>query len=301
MHTSTDLIRRFRWPGSPYHLAALRIAIGAQTLYAVNSKIFDLLLAVGKRQKVTTIFPAWFDDFTAAHLVPGLVVFCTVGAILLTIGLFTRVVLPLLTTAFIVLYGFYYLGANAPAQWLYLWFPLLVLCFARSQDVWSLDAMLVRRRGGRTEQDPVNYRWPIELCVLWFCYIYFAAGLAKVLPMSKGFAWFNGQTSKEIIYYRYLDSPFHYLFGEPFLNYAEASVIFGVITVAALLLELATIVLVLTNKYHLWILGLLVAMHLFLYMTGVGGFTQTALMLGIALMPMTWFDRKMRQPVLGER
>lgn len=291
MDTSRNILKRFHWSGSPHQLAALRIAVGLQTLYAVNSKIFGLLLAVGKRQKVSTIFPSWFDDLTAEHLVGPLIAVCTVGAVLLTIGLFTRYVLPVLMPAFVVLYGFYYLGANAPAQWLYLWFPLLVFCFADTSAVWSIDAWFARRRGVQRPGNELRFRWPLELCVLWFCYIYFAAGLAKVFPLFKGFAWFNGQTSKEIIYYRYLDSPFHYVFGKPFFNYAEASTFFALITVSALLLELYTIVLVVTDRHHLLVLFLLTCMHLFLYMTGVAGFAQTALVLGISLLPMRSFDR----------
>ena len=289
MDLSRNVLRRFQWPGSPYQLAALRIACGLQILYAVNSGIFELLLAVGKRQKVTTIFPVWFDDLTAQYLVQPLIVVCSVGAVLLTIGFLTRYVLPVLTLSFVVLYGFYYLGANAPAQWLYLWFPLVVFCFADTQAVWSVDAWLARRGRNIPVGDEVRFRWPIELCVVWFCYIYFAAGLAKVFPLFKGFAWFNGQTSKEIIYYRYLDSPFHYVFGKPFFNYAEASLFFAVITISALLLELYTLVLVFTDRRHVLVLGLLLGMHLFLYMTGVAGFAQTALVLGVSMLPKRWF------------
>lgn len=286
-----NMLKRFHWPASPYQLAALRVACGLQVVYAVNSKIFPHLLAVGERQqRVKTIFPAWFDDLTAAHLVGPMVVICSVCAVMLTIGLFTRVILPLLTAAFIILYGFYYLGANAPAQWLYLWFPLVVFCFAETEAVCSVDAWLKRRRGVSLPSDDVRFRWPLELCVLWFCYIYFAAGLAKVFPLWKGIGWLNGQTSKEIIYLRYLDSPFHYLFGHPFFDYSQAQWFFSAITVLALLLELYTIVLVFTDRKHMLVLGTLVAMHLFLYMTGVAGFTQTALVLGVSLLPTRWFS-----------
>lgn len=292
MELSRNILHRFHWKASPYQLAALRIACGLQILYAVNSGIFDLLLAVNARQnKVATIFPELLDRLTADHLVHPFVIICTVGAVLLTIGLFTRIILPMLTVAFVVLYGFYYLGANAPAQWLYLWFPLVVFCFADTQAVWSVDALIAKRRQRSSPTNDIRFRWPLELCVLWFCYIYFAAGLAKLFPLFKGFSWFNGQTSKEIIYYRYLDSPFHYVFGEPFFNYAEAGVFFSVITLMALALELYAIVLVFTDKRHMLVLCSFLFMHLFLYMTGVAGFTQTALILGISLMPQHWFEK----------
>ena len=123
----------------------------------------------------------------------------------------------------------------------------------------------------------------------WFAYIYFAAGLAKLFPVIKGLSWLNGQTSKEIIYYRYLDSPFHYLFGRPFFDYSENTIVFAALTVGALVLELFTGIMFLTARFNVLILTLLIAMHLFLYMTGVAGFTQTALVLGIAVLPSHWF------------
>ncbi len=291
MTSGGNILQRMRLPGSPVQLAVLRVTIGAQVFYAVHSEIFSLLLAVGDRQPVRTIFPGWLDDLLAAHTIPALLLGCKVLSVLLVIGLFTRVVLPLLTIAFLLLFSFYYLGANAPAQWLYMWFPLLVFCWADTHAVWSLDAWLASRRGAVVARKDVRYRWPLELCVLWFCYIYFAAGVAKVLPVIKGVSWLNGQTSKEIIYNRFLDSPFHYVFGEPFFNYADGSGFFAIITVMALLLELYTVVLLFTARRHLLILFMVTIMHLFLYMTGVAGFTQTALVLGVALMPMSWFER----------
>ncbi len=285
-------MRRFHWPGSPYQLAVLRIAIGLQVFYAVNSKIFDLLLAVGSRQGTHTLFPAVWDDLIASHCVPGLLLTCKVLSVFLVLGLFTRFVVPLLTVAFVFVFGFYYLGANAPIHWLYLWFPLLILCFAGSEHVWSLDATISRTKyKALRKRGDVQYRWPIELCVGWFVYIYFAAGLAKVFPVLKGVAWLNGQTSKEIIYYRYLDSPFHYLFGQPFFNYAEATTLFGALTIGALLLELFTVVLLFTNRFHILVFALILSMHFFLYMTGVAGFMQTAFILGLVLLQPELFDR----------
>ncbi|MDX9750448.1 MAG: hypothetical protein RBT71_05155 [Flavobacteriales bacterium] len=280
-----------RLPGSAVQLAVLRIAIGLQIFYAVHSEIFSLLLAVGQRQEVKTVFPTWFEDLLPA-MVPVLLPAAKVLALLMVVGLLTRIVVPLLTVVFILLYGFYYLGVDAPIQWLYFWFPLVLLCFAPCNHMLSLDALLFRARVGHERAAGlVQYRWPVELMVGWFVYVYAAAGVAKVLPVIKGMAWLNGQTSKEILYHRYLDSPLHYWLGEPLFNYAGASSIYVVLTIAAVVLELATLVMLFTNRYHLLILALVLGMHLFLYLVGVAGFTQTALVLGLALLPPAWFTR----------
>lgn len=298
-----SILHRMRRPGSAHQLALLRIAFGLQIFYAVHSRVFDLLLAVGEDQGLSTVFPAWFDALIAQQLVPLLVGACKVLSVLMVVGLFTRVVVPLLTICFITLFSFYYVGANAPIHWLYLWFPMVVLCFSDAGHAFSVEAWLYGRSGaaprGMVAQ---SYRWPVELMVGWFVYIYFAAGLAKVLPVTKGAAWLNGQTSKEILYERFLDSPLHYIFHEPLFDYASASVMFVGLTVSAVLLELAVVVLLFTSRYHLLVLAIVMVMHVFLYLVGVAGFAQTALVLGIALLDprvfRRWDDRALR-PVEG--
>jgi hypothetical protein len=290
MTLPNNLLVRMHWKGSPYQLAVLRIAIGLQIFYAVNSRIFDLIMQFGTHQEVSTIFPVWFDLFIATQLAQWLIPICMVLSVSVVLGLFTRIVVPLLTLAFLILFSFYYRGANAPLNWLYFWFPLVVLCFAPGNAVWSFDSFFARKRGIQKVEEEQGH-WPVELMVLWYCYIYLAAGLAKVLPLIKGMAWLNGQTSKEIIYFRYLDSPFHYLFGQPFFNYAEFSGPFIALTIGAVLLELFTVVLLFTNRYNVLVLLLITSMHFFLYMTGVAGFMQTALILGLALLKPDLFDR----------
>lgn len=292
-----NILRRMRLPGSPWQLAVIRVAFGLQIFYAVNSRVFDLLLAVGDDQGLSTVFPEWFDALVARRLVPSLIIACKLLSVFMVIGLFTRVVVPLLTASFIVLFSFYYVGANAPIHWLYLWFPMLTLCFSGSAHVFSVDAWLWRHRAELSRaKGALQYRWPAELMVGWFVYIYFAAGIAKVLPVSKGLLWLNGQTSKEILYDRFLDSPMHYIFREPLFDYSGSSALYIGLTVAAVVLELGTIVLLFTSRWHVAVLSLIMAMHLFLYLVGVAGFAQTALVLGVALIDPRFFRRWDERP-----
>jgi hypothetical protein len=291
MKWNDHVFNRISWPGSSLQLAVFRIAIGLQILYAVNSKVFPMLLKVGKQQNVYTIFPNWFDQFIANHLVEMLVVSCTLLSLLLIIGLLTRFVLPLLLISFLLLFSFYYLGANAPVNWLYFWFPLLTLCFSNSQHSLSLDSLIFKYERTNSQQ----YRWPIEMASVWFVYIYFSAGLAKVFPVTKGVDWIYGITSKEIIYYRFLDSPLFYIFQKPFFNYAEETWVFTGLSLSALVLELSTILILFTRRFTMPIFSLLLTMHLFLYLTGVASFTQMALVLGISLLNPQLFNKYDRQ------
>lgn len=282
------ILKRLELPGSAIQLALLRIFLGIQIFYAASSKLFDLLQHVTGSRGTKTVFPAFFDDLIAAIAVPYLVIATQVLAILLIVGLFTRYILPILFISFLLLFSYSFKGFNAPVQWIYIWFPLLILCFSRSSDQLSLDRFLGLLK--IPERIKINeYRWPIELCVGWFAYIYFAAGIAKVVPVAKGIGWIGGGTSQSIIYYRFLDSPFYYIFGQPFFDYSTNQWIFGALSAGALLLELFCVVLFLTGKYHLLVLCLITSMHFFLYMTGVAGFMQTALILGIALIAPHYF------------
>lgn len=211
-------------------------------------------------------------------------------SVFLVLGLFTRYILPVLTTVFILAFGFWYMKFNAPIPWLYVWFPLVILCFTRCADRLSLDARL-----GFTKEEHQKtniYRWPIEVVTAWFAYIYVAAGIAKLLPFSKGIAWLDGATSQKIIYDRYLDSFLHYVVGRPLFDYTQYTWLFAALSIGSLLIELACIILFFTNRYNNWIIFLIGSMHLFLYLTGVPGFMQVALVLSICLLSPRWFERR---------
>lgn len=284
----SHILDRVRQPGSPTQLALIRIGIGLVIFYAANSKIFDLLLYVDETQGMLTIFPSTVDRFIADMLVPYLIPATQIFAILFAVGLFTRIVAPLLFVTFLLLYSFYYVGVNAPIHWLYFWLPLLILCFCRCADKLSMDQLLKLNKIDKT-QSANTYRWPIEVFICWFVYIYFAAGIAKVFPIFNGFAWLQGGTSQEIIYSRFLESPFFYLFGQPFFDYSSNHWVFAVLSTGALLTELACMMLLFTSRLNGLLFWAVMSMHFFLFMTGVAGFMLPALVLSIALVPPKFF------------
>ena len=186
------------------------------------------------------------------------------------------------------MFSFWYSKFDAPVPWLYIWFPLLILCFSRCSDILSLDNLFKI-----TKQDKVNlylYRWPIELVVGWFAYIYFAAGIAKIIPFYKGLGWLNGGTSQGIIHDRFMDSVLYFIFEEPFFDYSSYSWIFASLSIGSLLIELLCVLLFFTNRFNYLIIGLVIVMHFFLYLTGVPGFMQTALILSICLLNQSIFN-----------
>lgn len=287
-----NILSRMQLPGSAMQLAVFRIALGLQIFYSSSSHLFDLLQVVDGTKGTKTIFPRYVDAVIASISTPYLVVLVQVLSLFLILGLFTRYLLPLLFISFILLFSFWYSKFNAPVPWLYIWFPLLILCFTKCSDQLSLDRLF-----GWTKEEKVNtvvYRWPIEVISGWFAYIYVAAGLAKFIPFHKGLTWLNGATSQKIIHDRFLDSVLCYIFEKPFFDYSAYYWFFGFLSIFSLLIELSCIVLYFTNRLNYWILALVVSMHFFLYLTGVPGFMQTALVLSICLLPPELFNKKIR-------
>jgi hypothetical protein len=286
-----NILARTSLPGSPLQLALFRIALGLQIFYSSSSELINLLLVVKGTTETKTIFPTFMDNIIAAS-VPSLTLVVQILSLFLIVGLFTRYILPFLFAGFLMLFSFWYSKFNAPIPWLYIWFPLLLLCFARCADTLSLDSFW-----GWTKSEKVKtnvYRWPVELNVGWFAYIYVAAGISKILPLTKGVSWLNGATSQNIIHDRFLDSVLYYVFGKPFFDYTEHSWLFASLSVFSLLIELICIVLYFTNRFNHVIIFLIISMHFFLYLTGVPGFMQLALILSICLLPPELFNKKNR-------
>lgn len=277
-----NILSRMSNEGSPLQLALFRIILALQIFYASNSELLDLLQVVDGTHK-PTVFPSFVDEYIKDISVPYLRVAVQILSILTVFGLFTRFVIPSLFLCFLFLFSFWYSHFDAPVQWLYIWFPLLILSFSRCSDSLSIDKYFGLIRSKTKLVVKSAYRWPVELISGWFAYIYLAAGLAKIFPIEKGINWLNGGTSHKIIYDRFLDSALFYMFEKPFFDYSENDWVFSVLSLGSLFIELSCIVIFLTNRFNKPIMALVISMHFFLYLTGVPGFMQTALILCICL------------------
>lgn len=274
-------------PGSARQLALFRIALGLQIFYSSSSLLLNLLTVVKGTSK-PTIFPQFMDDFIAGIAVPYLQISTQLLSVFLILGLFTRFILPILFISFILLFGFWYSKFDAPVPWLYLWFPLLVLSFSRSEDEYSLDKFFSFCR--KSEVAVNSYRWPIEVVSGWFAYIYVAAGIAKLLPITKGLNWLDGGTSQKIIYDRFLDSILFYIVEKPLFDYSSFSWIFSLLTIGSVIIELLCFTIIFTSKHNSTIVILVITMHCFLYLVGVPGFVQITAILCLCLVDPKYFE-----------
>ena len=285
-----NILSRMEQPGSAYQLACFRILLGLQIFYSSGSRLFQLSSYVGITDGTKNIFPAFLNRLIDSTAVPYVQMITMVLSIFLVMGLLTKYILPLLSLSFLFLFSFYYARNNAPNAWLYVWFPLLLLNFTRCSDVLSLDK-LFRLLKSQSLSLSNAYRWPMEMVAAWFAYIYVAAGLAKLLPLYKGLHWMQGGTIQEIMYNRFLDSNYFYLFGRPLFDYTEHYWIFTLLSIVSILIEFMCILILFTNRYHGLIITLVVGMHFFLYLNGVLGFMQVALVLSISLLNPLFFEK----------
>jgi hypothetical protein len=290
VNSDSHIIKRLYLPGSARQLAVIRIAIGLQIYLATSSMIFPLLHTTQFCRSFKTYVPNIIGQWVAEGGYAYLVTTNQVLACLLITGLCTKFILPALLLAFLVLYSFYYSCLGYPCQWVYLWFPLLILGLSRCNDVWSIDAFILKRRAKTPhlpfkENDTTHYRWPIELLIVWFVYIYFAAGLAKLFPISNGLLWLEGGQIKDIMVTRFLESPLHYIFNEPLFNYAEEYWFYRISAFLGLFTELFVISTLFSTRFYIPVLFLVFGMHVFLFMIGIAGFIQTCIILALAFIP----------------
>lgn len=289
MKTFTPIWQRVQEPGSAVHLGVFRAVLALQVFYASSSKAFEYWQYIGEFMNTRTWLPSAAEDFIAQHLVGPLQLTTQVSAIFVALGLATRIALPICAVAFLLLFSYSYRCFNAPVQWLYLWFPLLVLCLSKCADRFSLDSLIRKHPLSRTQTG--YYQWPLEMVIAWFVYIYVAAGIAKVVPLSMFVPWLEGGTSKGIMYARFLDSPLYFIFGQPLLNYASEYWIFAALTAGSVVVELSALLLLFGRVFYLPVVSAIIIMHWFLYFTGVAGFAQTAIVLAVAFLPNRWFQK----------
>jgi len=289
-----NILSRMERPGSVHQLALFRILLGLQVQYSSGSKVFQHIQQAGTPAGTKNIFPDFLNDIIANIAVPYLQPITQVLSIFLVLGLFTRYILPFLFVSFLLLFSFLYSIHNAPVPWLYIWFPLLLLNFTKCSDALSLDKWfgMVKPKDLSSSSE---YRWPMEVIAAWLTYIYVAAGIAKVVPVYKGLLWMNGGTSQEILYYRFLNSNYFYFFGRPLFDYTQYPWFFGGLSLGSVIIELGCIMILFTRRFHWPIFILLVLMHFFLYLVGVMGFMQLALLLSISLINPAVFAKLFKE------
>jgi hypothetical protein len=265
----------------------VRIIFSSWVLYESLGWQFDYFLEVGGTDYTVTILPIAFQQFLFEYISEFLFLL-RISATASIIGFFTPIFVKIMAASYFVVYAFHYSFFDAPVPWLYGWFPLIVLALSRCGDALSLDHVLRRfadKRGAIPEKLPtITSGWPLDMIRAWFIYIYFSAGLSKLLPLSGVINWIQNSPTQEILVYRYPHSFQYYLFGHPLFDYSSQAdlISFGVFTV--LVLELSTIMLLFTDRFDLQVVTLVTGMHLGLWLLGVPNFGLASLVLILTIL-----------------
>lgn len=302
MSQVTTIWARLREKAPPQQLAAVRIALGLYVAWIYTSPSWQLLLEIGGRPNrlTNTYLPERVEAFLHGTLVPPLITVALVAALVFAAGLYTRVTSWVLFASFVLTHHFYYRQCHYHDEWPYLWLFLLVMAMAPCADVWSLDRWRMKRRCPELAppEPSLAYRWPIEVMIGWFGIIYGAAGIAKLMPLSKGVDWVAGPTIHRLVGLRYFESPVHWALGEPLFDYSQAWP-FELLAYATVAIELGGLLLLVSRWFYPWVYGSLLCLHLGIYAFGVPGFFATALVCGLLFAPSPWLSRL--EAVLSKR
>lgn len=210
------VLKRISLDGSPRHLAFIRIVIAGYLLYLIsfdgNLKVLHWLSP--ENMLPPTIVPYIIESFVWKHW-EGVLVLGGTASFFMMIGLFTRTSILISLGIFYLIYNCLFRFTYYHNEWPYFWFPLLVLFFSKSNAVWSIDSLIMNVKKGKVRVlCSSSFRWPLELCIIWYGCIYFFAGYAKVFPISSGISWAKGGTIQWVAMTRYFDSPWYWLVGD---------------------------------------------------------------------------------------
>ena len=169
-------------------LVPLRIAAGPLVLLHLRPFLELAADGVTYRDRFWMPFVSWFPAVSGDVYVV-LLWAAAFSAVLMSIGLFTRVATA--TTAAIVGYNLFVSQVHYHHNRTFLFVLLIGLAVVPVGRVFSLDALLARRRG-KPLPPPTARRWPLMLLRFQVAAVYFASGFSKLVDPD----WFGGTVTR---------------------------------------------------------------------------------------------------------
>jgi hypothetical protein len=287
----TSLPTRLKEPGSPSHVALLRVVLGLHLLRVLLSPSLDLLMAIGPELHPqahvlggAALYGSLDGDAVAIARTVGV---AAAGCVIAGLG--GRLGVLALLGSFLVT-QFYWFGATLfHDDWIFFVFPLLSLLTLTAPTAYSIDGWLLRRRVSLDTQS-AEARLVVEAWVFWIGFVYAAAGIAKLFPLVKGIEWLTGRGPQLFAVEFVRQSPAVALFGEPLFPY-DQQWIFALGAVATVVLELGAAGLWFTRRLYLPLALGIFGMHLGFLLVGIPGFVGMFAVLAAALLPARGFAR----------
>lgn len=272
-------------PGSALQLALVRTMVGAHLSFVLMSPALPLLARIGgaPHPMAQTSVPHAIEALLSWPQVVWIARTGAVAAVAMAIGLSTRLAIGVVLAAFLITQNYWFRATVSHDDWLYFVFPLLVLSFSRCSDRFAVDAA-IRRSPALTGDARSAYRWPIELIVGWFAFLYVAAGIAKLFPLRKGILWLSGRSVQSFAVEFLHDSPLFWLLRHTPFDYRLLWP-FTVASLATVMLELGAGALPLLDKRRPLLFLALLCMHASIWALGIPGFVQIGLAFLFAMVP----------------
>lgn len=298
MRDDTSITARLHQPGSPAHVALLRIALGLHLLGVFMSPGLDLLILIQPElhpQSHVIGGEALFNLIPPA-LIATLRDLGALTAALFVFGLGGRLTVLTLLACFFTTQLYWFGATLFHDDWIYFTFPLLAFLTLTAPTAYSLDAWIHHRlrRRRRQEGDPTRdqreARFLVEIWVFWIGFIYVAAGIAKLFPLAKGIEWLTGRAAQEFAIQFARQSPALALLDQPLIPY-DAQWMFCLGAIATVAVELGAAALWFTRRAYLPLAIALFAMHTTIWLTGIPAFIGMFGILALALLPTRGFAR----------
>ena len=248
--------------GSPLNLAVARILVAAQALWVVLSRDYAAISGLPPAfwSEVRPTFEWRFLAFPGRPDLESMLQWLAVAALVAAfLGVYAR--LSCLLAGLLL----YHLAPLESIIWESapvirgLTIPVLALTtlgFARCGD--SL-ALFPRKAAPIDRASPADYSWPLRLTQVFLCQVYLFSAFAKL--ERSGLGWVSAPNIQQWIRYLAKDPEFA-VFRGPGLWLASHPTLCLVTAAAALLLELAFILVLFSRRARWWLIPLALAFHL---------------------------------------
>ena len=285
------LLDRLRERGSPAHAALLRVVLAVHVLFVLQSPALGLLIEVEPElhPQAAVVGGAAFYALLSPDRVALLQLVGTLAAACVAVGLAGRVALGILLISFLATQMYWFGGTLFHDDWIYFVFPMLAFLTATESTAYSVDGWL-RRAKVEAETQRREARLIVESWVFWIGFVYLAAGIAKLFPLSKGVVWLSGIAAQEFAIEFVRQSPAVALFGEPVFPY-EQRWIFMLGSIATVAIEIGAVAVWFTRRAYLPIAVGIFAMHIGIWLVGIPGFVGMFSVLVLALLPAGVFAK----------
>ena len=186
------------WTGDypPLH-GSLRFFFYAALFVLAVRNLKSPLMGIGFYEETDArLFQAYglLELLKITYIEPDVVRVVVVGTavawVMAAIGLFSRVAIVVTALGTFLLHGLFFASNSLNHYWFLTVYAMFALCFARTNDSWSVDYWLSKTENRRSSHSLLDTGFARKMVLVFAVGFYFAAGASKLT--TSGFAWADG-------------------------------------------------------------------------------------------------------------